>query len=216
MIQRFQLLVYPDLPREWRDVDRWPNTEAKEAAYRVFKELDSITETQTLKFDDGAQSLFSEWYAALRRSLLSGEYDHAALESHFSKYASLFPKLALIFHLCAGGGSNPIPLSAARMAAAWCEYLGDHARRVYNLGFGAVSSLARTLARKLQAGELPDGFKARELYRKHWTGMSEPKDAGRVLDYLIDVGYLRQVEIMTAGRSTAVYLINPALKGVKL
>jgi hypothetical protein len=33
LLQRFQLLVWPDPPASWRNVDRWPDTEAKNRAY---------------------------------------------------------------------------------------------------------------------------------------------------------------------------------------
>jgi uncharacterized protein DUF3987 len=42
LLQRFQLLVWPDPPGAWRNVDRWPDTEAKNRAYEVFKRLDAL------------------------------------------------------------------------------------------------------------------------------------------------------------------------------
>ena len=41
-IPRFQLIVYPDLSPQWVNVDRWPDTEAKNRAFNVFKALDGI------------------------------------------------------------------------------------------------------------------------------------------------------------------------------
>src|SRR5262249_25469479 len=62
------------------------------------------------------------------------------------KYRSLMPTLALIFHLvdiADGSGSGPVSMQAAGMAAAWCDYLEAHARRVY----GMVASLQVQAAR---------------------------------------------------------------------
>ena len=39
MIQRFQLLVYPDEPKSWQLVDEKPNKTARDQAYSVFKTL---------------------------------------------------------------------------------------------------------------------------------------------------------------------------------
>jgi len=37
LLQRFQLLVWPDPHPTWRNVDRWPGVEAKNRAYEVFR-----------------------------------------------------------------------------------------------------------------------------------------------------------------------------------
>jgi Protein of unknown function (DUF3987) len=42
LLQRFQLLVWPDPPTTWRNVDRRPDTEARDRAYEVFKQLDAL------------------------------------------------------------------------------------------------------------------------------------------------------------------------------
>src|SRR5215217_2815765 len=42
LLQRFQLLVWPDPPASWKNVDRWPDTEAKNRAYEVFRRLDTL------------------------------------------------------------------------------------------------------------------------------------------------------------------------------
>jgi putative DNA primase/helicase len=36
LIQRFQLLVWPDISKDWMDVDRWPDTESKNRAFVTF------------------------------------------------------------------------------------------------------------------------------------------------------------------------------------
>jgi hypothetical protein len=48
LLQRFQLAIYPDVSREWKNVDRYPDTQAKHRARDVIKQLsefgpDSIT-----------------------------------------------------------------------------------------------------------------------------------------------------------------------------
>ena len=36
LIQRFQMMVYPDTATEYKHLDRWPNKEAKDTAWKVF------------------------------------------------------------------------------------------------------------------------------------------------------------------------------------
>lgn len=43
LIQRFGLAVWPDTNSLWKDVDRWPDTTAKNAAFEVYKHLDEFT-----------------------------------------------------------------------------------------------------------------------------------------------------------------------------
>ena len=43
LIQRFQLLVWPDISKEWVNVDRWPDSDARKKAYEVFSRLNKLT-----------------------------------------------------------------------------------------------------------------------------------------------------------------------------
>ena len=43
LLQRIQLFVWPDVSKEWRNVDEWPDTEAKNQAFAVFEYLDKLT-----------------------------------------------------------------------------------------------------------------------------------------------------------------------------
>jgi hypothetical protein len=51
-----------------------------------------------------------------------------------AKYRSLMPSLALIGHLIDGvdgGPTGPVSRGAAARAVGWCEFLQEHARRLY-------------------------------------------------------------------------------------
>jgi len=85
-----------------------------------------------LRFEAEAQELFDGWRADLEHRLRAEE-DHPVLLSHLAKYRSLLPSLALLFHLIDGvdtGRRGPVSCAAAAQAAAWCEYLAAHARRL--------------------------------------------------------------------------------------
>ena len=133
LLQRFQLLVWPDSPRDWTNIDRWPDTQAKNAAYRIFEALDALTphdvgaiqatdeDIPALRFARDAQELFDAWREQLELRLRQGN-GLPAFESHLGKYRSLMPSLALVFHLVevVGGhaGDTNVSLDAARLGAA--------------------------------------------------------------------------------------------------
>ena len=113
LLQRFQLAVWPDVGGRWRNVDRWPNAEARARVIEVFQRLNTIEpaavgaeeltpeELPFLRFDPAAQGLFDAWRADLEQQLRA-EGDHPVLLSHFAKYRSLIPSLALLVHLIDG------------------------------------------------------------------------------------------------------------------
>ena len=139
-MQRFQLLVWPDVSEQWRNVDRWPESDAKQRAYDAFARLHEMRATDLnaldpedpgdlpyCRFDPEAQELFTEWRSELEHRLRRGE-EHPALEAHLAKYRSLVPSLALLIHL-ADGGANPVTAESLVKGCAWAEYLESHARR---------------------------------------------------------------------------------------
>ncbi len=139
-IQRFQLMVYPDVT-PFRRVDRWVDSHARETATQAFRAIDRLDpqrlhalthETDArpyLNFDDDAQAVFDSWYDTWQARLRSETWP-LVLRQHFAKYPSLVPALALIDHLVAGG-TGPIPARCVTRALAWATYLASHARRVY-------------------------------------------------------------------------------------
>ncbi len=108
LIQRFQLLVWPDTAPDWNYVDRAPDAASEQQAARVFRKLVELdTENPArLRFATDAQELFIEWLAELEAKIRGDEL-HPALISHLSKYRSLMPALAVLFHLAeAAAGSG--------------------------------------------------------------------------------------------------------------
>lgn len=218
LLSRFQLLVWPDIGGEWRNVDRFPNSEAKEAAYKVFERLDGLDPAAIgatvedgaipyLRFDDAAQELFTEWRLPFEQRIRSGN-DHAAFESHLAKYRKLVPALALLIHLAESEG-GPIGEAALLKALAWAEYLESHARRAYASVTQAEAEGARALLHRIRRNEVPDLFGAREIYLKHWAYLSNPEEAREAIRLLCDLDYLREERLDTGGRPSTQYRINP-------
>jgi hypothetical protein len=201
LLQRIQLFVWPDISKEWHHVDRWPNTEAKDRAFEVFKYLDSLTAASVsadsssgipfLRFTDDAQGRFDLWRAKLEKTLRS-DIEHPAFEAHLSKYRKLVPALALLIHL-ANRDTGAVSLAALDKAFLWATYLEAHARRIYSAVLRPDTAAARELAKHLKRGELPERFTLRETYRKGWAGLSSKEDAEAATEILCDLGWIRAV-----------------------
>lgn len=223
LIQRFQLLVYPDDTQGWKNVDRWPNTEAKNRAFTIFQKLAALKPTDVgatigegedvpfLRFSPAAQGLFEEWRTDLEAKIRSPD-EHPVLEAHLSKYRSLMPALALLFHLVKvvdGAPSEGVSEDAAKAAAGWCDFLETHARRIYQCVTQHGLSAARVLARRIQKRDLQSPFTARDVYRNEWSGLSSPEEVRAATEILEDLNWLRSESVMTAGRKKLQYHINP-------
>jgi putative DNA primase/helicase len=225
LIQRFGLTVWPDTGGEWKNVDRWPDGEAKRKAFTVFEYLDKLDpatiEAQQdrdidgepegipyLRFDEQGHGLFLEWRTDLESRLRGGDL-HPAMESHLSKYRKLIPGLALILHL-AEGNPGPIAGKATLQALAWGEYLESHARRVYGSVSQPETAAAKAILTRIRKGDLPAEFAGWQVWRPGWSLLSDREEVGNALRLLIDYGWLRETRRDdTGGRAATVYHVNP-------
>jgi hypothetical protein len=228
LLSRFQLLTWPDVSTEWRNVDRWPETAARTAANETFDRLDALdplTNGATvedggipfLRFDDAAQELFTEWRTGIEQRIRLGE-DHAAIESHLAKYRKLVPAMALLIHLADNGGPA-IGETALLKSLAWAEYLEAHARRAYASVTQAEANGARALLRRIRKGDIADDagrpldvFAARDVYRRGWSHLGTPDAFYEAAKLLCDFDYLRE-EVAASGPKGGApkqtYRVNP-------
>ena len=227
LLQRFQVLVWPDPPPTWRNVDRWPDTEAKNRAYEVFKRLDALDPLAfsradegedgipTVRFTDEAQVVFDRWRDELEDRLRTAELP-PALESHLAKYRSLLPSLALIFQLIeyvdGPDEVGAVGLRAALQAAAWCEYLETHAARLYSSAENPAMEGARALLDRFRKGDVSDGDSTRSVYRRHWSKLSTPEEVSSACSVLEEFGWLRIQAVKTSGRTTTRLRLHPSLR----
>src|SRR5262249_32541959 len=188
LVQRFGLLVWPDVSREWKHVDRRPNRNARDAAHAVFLRLDQVDWRAIraqrdrgasgdeeglayLRLTIDAYDLFVPWRIELERRLRLGEL-HPALESHLAKYRKLVPGLALICHLIDENG-GPVGLSAMERAIRWGTYLESHARRAYGSVTAAEADTARAILARIESGHLRSEFTARDVWRPGWPRLTD-------------------------------------------
>ena len=220
LLQRFGLMVYPDISPDYQKVDRYPDTAAKNAAFEVFLRLDALPgrigddsqlEPEVFRFADEAQQLFDDWRYGLVTRLRRGDL-HPAIESHLMKYTKMVPALALICALA----DNEIEVSVESVSRAlmWSEFLESHAVRIYNMGLRPTVTGAKALLRKIRDGAITNGFKAADVYLKGWSNLSNSAEVREALALLVDLNYLYRVEQPVGergGRPSKTYLINPKL-----
>ncbi len=227
-VPRFQVMVYPDPPDDYVHVDQWPDTAAKNEAYDVFKAIDQMNAADKgckvdqdsglayVNFADDAQAFFNQWYTELQQRLRGGALSDL-MKNHLSKYGSLMASLALIFHLvetCRAWEIGPVSLEAAQAAAAWCDLLEAHARRVYMACADGDISIAVALSERIK-GSLPNPFTPREVAQKGWSGLRMVDDVETAIGILEDRGWVKVVEVPSesafGGRPSKKVWINPVL-----
>jgi hypothetical protein len=221
LIQRFQVMVYPDMRGDWHLIDRRPNAQAHALAHRVFAYLAELPcdPPLRLKFAAAAQELFDAWLTTLEHELRSPGNLAPVVITHLAKYRGLVPRLAALYELCdrvangecfASGQNLEITPDHTAQAIAVSKYLRSHAMRVY-AGLNPQESVARDLSEKLRQGKLSNPFSTRTLYRKCWAGTNTPTSARQVLEFLASLGWLRSVATTESreGRPAEVWAINP-------
>ena len=241
LLQRFQMLVYPD-PIEWQYRDRYPNREAANVVFDIFQKLsetnflefgaNSIDKYNTrpyFRFSLDAQAFYVDWTRKLNTQTIPNE-ENTVIQQHLGKYERLLPALALIFHLidCASiGQANDfgVSLEAIKRAALWCEYLETHARRVYGLIDGMGMRPALTLSKKIEAlikrtaqtdeNWARDGFTLRDVRRKQWQHLKDDIAIEKALTVLTDNYWIVPNDTQISkigGRPTTRYFISQKIK----
>ena len=226
LIQRFQLTVWPDASPEWKNVDRWPDTPARQAANEVFDRLEELPtpgdEAPAWRFDDAAQLIFDDWRTELELRLRSDTL-HPALESHLSKNKKTIPALALLFALIDNPDAGQIHEPELLRALMWADYLETHAMRVYAAGVNPEAEGAALLLKRIRAGALADKdgvmadtFTTRDVYRKGWAGLATPDAVRKAAEYLCEFDWMKREVVASGdtqgrGRSSEQYRLNPAL-----
>jgi len=140
---------------------------------------------------------------------------------HLSKYRSLMPSLALIFHLinlADGQKASSISVESARIACTWLVYLENHARKIYGMANSIVHQAAIKLGNKILDGQLQSPFSVRDVYRKEWTLLDNRETVQEACNELADSEWLAVQELPKGkGRpKTPIYYINPKLNREKL
>lgn len=220
MIQRLQLLAWPDLNSGWVPADRTPDSSARDAAFAccrrlsqlsgatVHAEVDGVENPPYLRLSINAQAVFNDYRKTLEAKVRSGSLPEP-LAAHLAKFRGLVPRLALILQL-AGGGIGRITEEVTCVAVKWAHYLEAHARRMYASVDIITSDTARLLLTRIRNNELRDGFSQRDITQKGWSGLRDAEQVALALTTLEQFGWLRSHKIPTTGRPKEIFHINPA------
>lgn len=229
LLQRFQLLVWPD-PEPFVLVDRPPNQSAREKAGALFAFADALdgdavgirpkfgNEPPFVRLSAEAQAIFAEWYTEfmLNRRASEAGGESAALGAHFGKYPGLLGKLCLILHVADEPDAPAVSERTLLKGLAWLDYLTPHARRAYHAVDKPETGAAELLLARLRRGELPPLFKAWELSRKCWHGLGEREVVRSACRLLLEFGWLVEADPggATGGRpSDPIYAVSPKARG---
>jgi len=224
LLQRFQLLIYPDDVKNWTLIDKKPNITAQREASSIMKEISTMSfcaygaiqegdDPPYFCFTDQAQHFFYTWVTDLECEKLRAEEDSIFID-HLAKYRKLMPSLALIFHLiniANGKERGAIPLDCVERAAAWCDYLEMHARRIYEMGLSPGYQAARNLARRIQGRDLNDPFDVRDVYRKEWAFLKTREEVEAACELLIDLSWLREGTLSEGRKTKRAFFVNPKI-----
>ena len=225
LMQRFQMMVYPDpLPRR-KEKDIAVNKESRDAVYELFIAADGLFEVKLasyganepneyykrpyFRFTDDAYNVFMDWYDALQAK--ADDTEHEVIAQHLLKYGRLIPALALIFHLvdCIEVGSRlgGVSLNALKAAIAWGDMLETHMLRVYScitdnshlkaslLSNKILAMLKKPSDRTDKTDWISHGFTARSLKRKNWKGLTDDNAVQTAIDVLIEHDWLDYKEV---------------------
>lgn len=230
LIQRFQLIVYPDPLANSKERDLAPDKASRDAVYSLFETIDNMQlgdfmrygaspideyhKRPYYRFSDEAYPVFMNWYDDLK--IRANEAEHSIIAEHLIKYAKTVPSLALIFHLvdCIeyGGNLGSVSLTALQASLKWCEVLESHMMRVYSAVTDSANIKANYLADKIlkiakrgtdktdKTDWLEHGFTARQLIRKGWKGLTDADDVLNALEVLTEHDWLRWETVESTGQ----------------
>jgi hypothetical protein len=219
LLQRFPLVAYPDgWADEWRNVDRFPDTDAAATARDVFERLAhsepnhypraSEHGPNGLRFSPEAMEQFNEWHAAMHRTLRAGGMSETS-EAFLAKQAKPLLGLSLLGELADNPAAEEIGTVALGRALDMLDASQTHIARMLETKAHAETDAARAIWSRVKRGDLCDGFTARHLKQRSWAGLTDSETVDAALAMLVECGHLRADKIETGGRPSCRYIINP-------
>lgn len=211
-INRFQLMVSPDpVPfKAMADIDKPVNVAAKRRVEDITAKLDGLKATRFFEqeelidgeipfmtFTDDAYSWFARWHDRFLRDVKESEELSPLLESHFAKYESLVPSLALLFYLVdwadgAAPATKKIPAQYVQQAVKFSQYLASHAEKILQADKGQeIDPLLVKAMEAIDKNKLRSGSSMREILK----GCRFFKKTQDVKDTMTKLKTLGKVEI---------------------
>jgi len=222
-LQRFQLLVWPDLSG-FKLVDRYPDKKSKEQIRELYERIDtfdggSIGQSDEfgqnppfIRLSPAAYEIFSGWYEPFMTNERK-KAQNSAMASHLGKYPGLVGKLAIGIHVADEPCETEVSERTILKVMSWVDYLTPHAERVYHAVEQPETVVAELLLARMRNKELPPQFKAWEISSKQWKGLTDREDVKRACRLLYEYGWF--VELDAGGKggmgrpADPVYAVSP-------
>lgn len=221
LLQRFQIMVWPDPITQWELVDGIDIHELEKPIFQIFEFLDTLSfneegEPVILCFSIEAQKRFDEWQKCFEEKLRSQNLPKY-MEAHLTKYKKLLPALCLILEHTKTALENKKPseitIKTLNEAIIWLDYFESHATRVYENGTHAILKASMDLINRIIKDEVKEPFTIRDIYfGKHWKGLTNPQQVEEVCSFLEERNYIKGRSVATGGRSTMKYWLNPKVR----
>ena len=216
LMQRFQLISYPDLTEEFRDVDIQISHFLKETIVKLAADIDTACSKEIiLRFNPEAQRAFVDWHVGHQNRMRAEE--EVYWQSHLGKIPKLVGSLCIQLHLIDTIVSNStcdeIPLSILEKVFRLIEYYIIHARRAYGSMECRVLADARKILSRIRQKKLKSRFKASDIYRNCSGSLSEPAHTNAALELLKEHNIVAQEkQLGGVGRQAIDWIVHPNLQ----
>ncbi len=218
LLQRFQLIVCPQITEKWENHDVSADNLARENVEQLFEEVAKFQPEEqngfvALHFSQEAQGQFDLWIANLEDGFRREERSSSPYEGHLSKYRSLVPALALIFEIMQSGcEAMVVSLKSLELSMAWMDYLIPHAQKIYQVEkYHSDRESIQSFIQKLKAKKIYDGMTIRAISRSSWEGLRTKDQIESALEFFVQNHWIKIVEIKTMGRPAQAIRLNPSL-----
>ncbi|QQE10034.1 DUF3987 domain-containing protein [Planctomycetota bacterium] len=223
MLDRFQILVWPNENKSNKLIDKEENEQLRKKAYAVYKAFAKIRDKTKqakkpikLKLDAEAFLVYKGWYESDYHFQIPEV--RMVTENMLSKYRSLIVSLAAIFALANDIQCKSINAECMEMAIKWNRYLRSHMGRVFTSVLGGENSSAHSLARKIQNHEIRDesgnirgNFTLREIYNNGWSGLKSKNQTEQAVKVLVKYNWLREIKIPSGKKHVQAFEVHPEL-----
>lgn len=212
LLQRFQLVSWPDSIKQWQYQDKKPDTKAKERYKQAFAYLNGLPEPNDeqepiiFRFTEEAQKLFIQWLEELNTQARYCN-TYPMLESYLLKLPQTVASVALIYEIL-DGGWQAVGEQALRRALDHADYLVSHAKRLYSVATNRGVSGAHIILNRRD--KLDNPFTARQVHQKGWSGLNDINAVNDAIECLIAYGHIIEQVVSSpkGGRPTSQYQWN--------
>lgn len=192
LMQRFQMVSYPDFTQKFVLNHEPLSEEQEEKVQQLFIALDKQMRSgaRMLHFADDAQTAFDTWLVQNENSCRSGGHP-TYWESHLGKLSKLVGSLSIILHnwqeILEGVQSEVISLTSLQSVFLLTQYYIDHAQRCYDSTESIELAAARKILDLVQKGKLGTRFKAADIYGNSLGGLKNSRHVTDALQLLKDL-----------------------------